>query len=252
MRHLRAITRTILACLATAGFYSLWLAGVPFVFFSAGAARRWRGRNLSGWARAVARIAGMRIDARGEPPRPPFLLVSNHLGYVDVVALAARADCIFVAKSEVARWPFIGLICRTLGMIFIDRGRRRDIPSALRRIERALGRGSGVVIFAEGTSTAGEAVAPFKPSLLEFAARRRVPVHYASVSYRTPPTEAPARTAVCWWDDMTFPGHLYRMFQLPRFEADIRFGERPILENDRKVLAERLWTAVNAQFIPVA
>jgi 1-acyl-sn-glycerol-3-phosphate acyltransferase len=252
MRHLRAAARLVALCLVTAGFYALWLAGLPFVSLFAGAARRWRSLNFCGWARVAARIAGMRISARGRPPRAPFLLVSNHLGYMDVVAFAALVDCVFVAKSEVARWPVIGLMCRTLGTIFVNRGRRRDIPATLERVRRTLNRGAGVVIFAEGTSTSGRGVAPFKPSLLEVAAREGVPVHYATLGYRTPPGEPAAREAVCWWGDMTFPGHLYALLQLPRFEAEVRFGERPVEGRDRKLLAEKLWSAVNAQFVPVA
>lgn len=252
MKHLRASLRVCALCLVTAGLYALWLAGLPVVFVFPRASKAWRALNFRAWARAVARIAGMEIRLRGEPPRGAFLLVSNHLGYMDVVALvAARVECVFVAKSEVARWPVIGFLCRNAGTIFVDRLRHRRLPSAMAGVERALSKGIGVVLFAEGTSTRGREVAPFRPPLLELAARTATPVHYASLSYRTPPHTAPAETAVCWWGDMTFLKHLYGMFQLPGFEVEIVFGGEPIKEDDRKILAERLWSAVSAQFVPV-
>jgi 1-acyl-sn-glycerol-3-phosphate acyltransferase len=170
---------------------------------------------------------------------------------MDVVALASRLDCVFVAKSEVAGWPFVGALCRSVNTIFVNRRNRRSLPAVLDAVGRALDGGSGVVLFAEGTSTSGANVAPFKSSLLELATQRRAPVHFASLSYRTPPNEAHASEAVCWWDDMTFLRHLYALFMLPRFDVSLTFGEQPIRDGDRKALARRLWSAVNAQFIPV-
>jgi 1-acyl-sn-glycerol-3-phosphate acyltransferase len=193
----------------------------------------------------------MKLDVRGVAPRPPFLLVVNHLGYADVVALAASCECVFVAKKEVGAWPVVGRLCRSMRTIFIDRRLRRDIPRALSLIEAALDEGAGVVLFAEGTSTRGAAVLPFKSPLLEAAARRGLPVHYASLSYCTPSGEAAAETSVCWWGDMTFPSHFFRLLKLKYFRADLAFGEGAIFEGDRKALAGRLWAEVVARFVPV-
>jgi 1-acyl-sn-glycerol-3-phosphate acyltransferase len=251
IKHLRAVSRVAALCALTACLYLLWLGVAPFVSLSSNASRRWRAFIFRAWARAVVRVACMKVNVRGVAPRGPFFLVSNHLSYMDVVVLAAHLDCVFVAKSEVARWPVIGFLCRSMNTIFVNRGNHRTIPVALKAIERALAKGSGVVLFAEGTSTRGVTVAPFRPSLLELAARERREVHFASLSYRTPAWEAPAHERVCWWGDMTFLKHLYGMFSLPSFDADLNFGGRTIIADDRKVLARELWTAVKAEFVPV-
>src|SRR5581483_2892974 len=69
--------------------------------------RRWRARCrwFGRWARATVRLLGVRVTVHGRPPPPPFLLVCNHLGYLDVPVLAALVDAAFVAKAEVDRWP---------------------------------------------------------------------------------------------------------------------------------------------------
>ena len=55
---------------------------------------------MRAWARIGVRIAGMRIEARGTPPRPPFLLVANHLSYIDVLALSyPNGDLVALSKS---------------------------------------------------------------------------------------------------------------------------------------------------------
>ena len=72
------------------------------------------------------------------------------------------------------------------------------------------------------------------------------------MSYRTPPGSVPAQLSVCWWGDMTFGKHLVGMLGLPEIRATLSFGEERILERDRKILAERLHYAVEAQFQPVS
>jgi 1-acyl-sn-glycerol-3-phosphate acyltransferase len=190
---------------------------------------------------------GMTINVRNQPPAGPFLMVSNHLSYVDTIVLGSQANCAFVAKSEIASWPIIGLICRTMDTIFIDRNLRKDIPRVRQQIDETMRRGLGVVLFAEGTSTNGQSVLPFKTSLLESAARNRLPVHYSSLEYLVPPGEPSADQSVCWWGDMTFPGHLFRLLQLPSFEASLVYGFEPIVAGDRRVLAVKLWSAVSSQ-----
>jgi 1-acyl-sn-glycerol-3-phosphate acyltransferase len=250
MKHLLATTRALLLCALTAALYMLWIAAVALTR-SASARRKWRYAVFRAWARGVAGIAQMTIAVRGTAPRPPFLLVSNHLSYIDVIALSSLVDCTYVARGDVADWPVIGRLCQGMEILFVDRTRRRDVRRVGACIDRALADGEGVVLFPEGTSTPGAAVGSFKPSLLEPAAKRRIPVHYASVSYRTPPGAAPAHLAVCWWGDMTFLKHLFELLQLPAFEAAVTFGNEPIEGDDRKTLAASLRRAVSEQFVPV-
>lgn len=251
LRTARALVRLSALCLLTAALYAVWVVGLTLTFVSKRTRERRRGLLFRLWGRSAARCIAMKLDARGVAPRPPFLLVVNHLGYADVVALAASCECVFVAKKEVESWPVVGWLCQSMGTIFIDRRLRRDLPRALSMIESALDEGTGVVLFAEGTSTRGAGVRPFKSPLLEAAARRGLPVHYASLSYRTPPGEPRADNSVCWWGDMTFSKHFFGLLKLKSFHADLVFGEEAIVEDDRKALAVRLWTAVSARFVPV-
>ncbi len=157
----------------------------------------------------------------------------------------------FVAKREVRSWPVVGLLAASVGTIFIDRTLKRDAVRVLDALAGAIADGDGVVVFAEATSSPGEAVLPFRPALLEWAARTGHPVHHASLGYRTPAPSVPAHLSVCWWGDMTFGRHLVALCRLPGIEATLRFGEAPIAERNRKQLADRLHQAVSARFTPV-
>lgn len=257
MSHVRAIARlATIAAWSAGAWLALVVVGPPRALLRRlrglpPAPGPWQTRVFRRWAAGTAALLGMRCETVGEPPAAPFFLVTNHLGYVDIVLLARQLDCTFVAKSDVAGWPVVGALCRSVDTIFIDRTNKRDIPRVMERIERGLASGRGVVVFPEGTSTPGDRVERFRPSLLDAAARSGRPVHWASVEYLAPDGYPPARESICWWGDMGFLDHLYHLVRLPGFAARLTFGANPIVASDRKELANRLQNAVEGVLRPV-
>jgi 1-acyl-sn-glycerol-3-phosphate acyltransferase len=250
--------RTIIAVYRLAGFlglmaafYFTWLLGLPAVIFSREYSWRWRCLIFRHWARATAFVMGIEISLKGAVPAGPAYLVANHLSYIDVITLAAHFDSQFIAKSEVAGWPLLGFLSRRMGTIFIDRRRRRDILRVNAQIEESLREGRSVVLFPEGTTTSGAEVCSFKSSLLEPAVKLGHPVFFATLNYRTHEDDQPAANSVCWWGDMDFMPHLWRMFMLKEIKARVQFGEDSVTERDRKVLARSLQDAVEREFVPV-
>ena len=69
--------------------------------------------------------------------------------------------------------------------------------------------------------------------------------------YATRPGAAPAGRAVCWWGDMTFPDHFYRLLGLEGFEARVTYAPEPVSGSDRKTLAEAAHRAVASLFSPL-
>jgi 1-acyl-sn-glycerol-3-phosphate acyltransferase len=249
MKTIRAVIKYIAFILLTFGVYSLWV----FSFFTGEQGqRRLREFIFYNWARGFVWLANAKLKIVGEPPAPPFLLVSNHVSYFDIAALRSTAKCVFVAKADIETWFIAGKMVGSMGQIFINRENRRDIPRAGARIIDALERGEGVAIFVEGTTSNGKQILEFKSSFLEFAAAKDLPVHYASITYQTPPGEPPASEAVCWWrEESGFGDHLFEFFKLPAFEGTITFGKEPIHSTNRKELAAKLHQAVEEQFVPV-
>lgn len=251
-RHWRAILRLIALWNVTVGIFLVGL-GAKLVGFLSPSTGVWlQARGLRLWARTSITLFGMQLEVRGTPPASPSLLVANHLSYIDIFLLATQTNALFVAKSEVAAWPVIGLFCRSFHTVFIDRKRKRDLPRAIEEIATALRRGRTVVLFPEGTSTAGALVLPFKSSLFEAAARAGASVSWASLTYCTFAEEPAASRAVCWWGDMTFIPHLYALLQLPGFRATVTFSNTPLAGINRKTLAARAWVEVAGHFTPVA
>lgn len=247
MRYIRATLRIIIFIALTITIFSVWFVGSFIVPNS----QFWRQVIFRLWARSFLLISGMQVEVIGTPPRPPFLLVSNHLSYIDIAAFRSVLDTVFVAKSDIKDWFFAGWIIRNMGTIFINRNNRRDIPRVATEIIKKMEDGEGVLVFPEGTSTKGEEVLPFNSSLLEFAAKNDLPVSYASISYRTPADEPNASEAICWWDDTVFLEHLWHLLSLKEFTAVINFGEESVNNSNRKELAHELREKVKDKFVPV-
>lgn len=211
---------------------------------------RTRRRVVRRWARGVTRILRLRVERIGSPPAAPFLLVSNHLSYLDIIVLASEVDAVFVAKREVSGWPLFGLGARAIGCVFIDRESRRDTLRAGTQMRERYQAGEGVVLFAEGTSTSGVTVLPLRPALLEWAASDGLAVRTATLSYHTAAGDPPANDALCWWGDMTFLPHLAGVTRLGPSTVRLSFGPSSVSASDRKELARALHAALLADFRP--
>jgi len=200
---------------------------------------RWRNLWFRRWAQGVCGIVGVKASVIGTPPQDA-LIVSNHVSYLDIPLLASYVDAVFVAKAEIREWPLMGWVCEGIDTIFIDRNSKRDVVKVGEEMEARLAIGLGVVFFPEGTSSSGEQVLPFKPSLFDVAARDRLPVHHATIRYTVPDGEPPATESVAWAGDAHILRHAIGMLQLTEIRAEIVFGAEAVVDGDRKALAAKL------------
>lgn len=247
MTTIRSTIRFLMLLVVTFGVYGIWLLlkfFIPNKIY-------WRQLTLERWAKGFVWVAHADIEVIGTPPKAPFFLVSNHLGYFDIPVLRSVVKGVFVAKHDIGEWFAVGHMIGNMGTIYVNRERRRDIPRAGSDIIQCLNAGEGVIVFPEGTSSKGEEVLPFNSSFLAFAAQTDIPVSYVSISYRTPAGEPTPSESICWWDDTPFLKHLLKLFSLPRLTAILNFGDEPIVAHDRKELAATLRDRVAENFIPM-
>jgi 1-acyl-sn-glycerol-3-phosphate acyltransferase len=199
-----------------------------------------RARWLARLTRRMLRVMHVSVRSVGAPPAGGVLLTPNHLGYLDVLVLAATHPVVFVAKSEVRAWPVFGWMAAAGGTRFIERGRPRDVARIGAEIGTALARGTGVVVFLEGTSTDGRQVAPFHASLLGSAVKDGWAVAPVALGYRVEPGHS-VEQEVAWWGDMTLTPHLWNLLTLGHIEATVAWGRvESAADTDRKALAARL------------
>lgn len=251
MKHVRAVTRLLLLTSSTLFLLGLRLLVWPTALISRKQDRHLRRILLRVWAYVFAYICGFKVIQKGPSPKPPFYLVMNHLTYFDMLILARQTGCIFVSRGDVEHWPVFGFIAKSLYIIFIDRTIKRDTMRVNDLIKQTVQEGDGIGVFAESRVTCGMTVEPFKSPLLQAAIDLDMPVHYATLSYRTPEGSPTEGQIVSWWRNEPFYVHLYRFLQHSGATATITFGEEPIHDSDRKSLAKRLHEGVLANFTPL-
>jgi len=196
------------------------------------------------WSWLAVTVLGVRVRRVGPIPPAGALLVSNHVGYLDIPVLGRSVPGRFLAKAEIAGWPWFGWIARRGGSVFIDRESARSSSGLLAPVVEVLRQGGRLVLFPEGeVSPDGRSLRPFRPMLFEAciaAGREVVPV---ALCYREP--DDPRIWA--WIEEPSLWLHLWnRVLPCHHVTVEVRLGEplRPLPGEDRKALAERTRRAV--------
>jgi lyso-ornithine lipid O-acyltransferase len=117
------------------------------------------------WHRCLCAIMGLRVEVKGTPcMRQRTLFVGNHISHFDIVLLGGVLRTRFIAKDDMLRWPGVPFIAGLQQTVFISR-RGRDADTAAAALAEVMRRGNNLLLFAEGTTSSGKTVAPFKSSL---------------------------------------------------------------------------------------
>lgn len=115
-----------------------------------------------GWA---GWCAGLRVRTEGTPLQHHVLFVSNHVTWLDILAVGGATPAVFVSRDDVERWPVVGWAAGLNDTIYVARQARREVHGQADRLRRALAAGRAVALFPEGTTEGGHEVLPFRPSL---------------------------------------------------------------------------------------
>ncbi len=212
-------------------------------------------RALPRWyhARCVS-LFGLEVRVTGTPAASsPTLFVANHVSYLDIVVLSALAEVSFVAKTEIAGWPFFGWLAKLQRTVFVAR-RARAVGKETNALQQRLATGGNIVLFAEGTTGDGNRALRFKSAL--FAAAEPAPdgppvvVQPVTIAYTRldgMPLCRALRPAVAWYGDMELLPHLWAFIGLGRIGVEVIFHEPTSLAaaGSRKHLAQHCERAIS-------
>lgn len=207
-------------------------------------------RNVSLYSRFALKQVGIEVRSQGhEPLGENFLIVSNHLSYVDMMVIASVIPGIFVTSNDMGEIFFLGTMADIGGSLFIERRHRGDIEKDIHKLSERLEKGFHVVLFPEGTSTCGDSVRPFKKSLLMSAVKAKkkilpLSLRYSEIDGR--PFSIENRDTVCWYGEMGFLPHFLNLLSSRRIIANLKFHEpiEPAPSESKEELARRAHEAV--------
>lgn len=183
-----------------------------------------RGMRVQHWARGALKRLGIELEVVGAPARnESLLLVSNHISWLDIVALHAACYCRFVSKADVARWPLLGTLASGAGTLYVKRDSRRDAMRVVHRMAEALKDGDIIAVFPEGTTGDGTSVLPFHSSLLQAAITAGAPVQAVALKIVDRRSGTPSR-AVSYMGDESLLSSIWRTLRARELRVVVAFG----------------------------
>lgn len=195
--------------------------------------RKEKGRMLRYYPTRVLELAGVRCSYEGQVPEllkecglsaepPAWLVVSNHISWLDIFSLDSQLPSRFIAKAEIANWPIFGLIAQQIGTLFINRSSKRAILKINDDIRGALCNNEAVTIFAEGTTTFGNELLPIRSNFLAPASEIGAVVLPVILSYKDKgkPTKKAAFAG-----DVSLFGSLWNVVTMDDAEVTVHFLE---------------------------
>jgi 1-acyl-sn-glycerol-3-phosphate acyltransferase len=209
-------------------------------------------------SRVGLKIIGIEVEKniQQEVMRKNYLIVCNHLSYIDVLVISSLYPSCFITSKEMKETPFLGQICLLGGCLFVDRKNRKNIHNEVKEISTALQKGLNVAIFPEATSTNGESVLRFKRPLFQAAIDSESSILPMCLNYKTLDSKQISlknRDIIFWYDEMTFFSHAIKLFShkkllvelkvLPSFKA----SDFP----EKGDLADRCHEIISEQYVEI-
>ena len=202
----------------------------------------------------LCKLFGIRLRVIGTPVQNEgVLMVANHTSWLDILIFSAAARVSFVAKAEVATWPFFSTLAKLQETVFVERTRRSATGQARDQIRERLLAGDALVLFPEGTSNDGNKVLPFKSALMgaveatlgddaEGHTRhvRVQPVSTAYIGLHGMPMGRENRPLFAWYGDMDLVPHLWEFLNTGPIDVVVEYHKPISIDTvgDRKKLAK--------------
>ncbi|MBD2747558.1 1-acyl-sn-glycerol-3-phosphate acyltransferase [Microvirga sp. BT688] len=195
--------------------------------------------------RALLKIFNVRVIERGTPPgKAPTIVVSNHVSWLDIPVIGSLHPLSFIAKSEIEGWPVVGFMATLQRSVFIDRQRRKATAEVNDALAHRLVKGEVVVLFAEGTTSDGNRLLPFRSSLVGAAQTalmhdsvERVLLQPLAITYTRRhgmPVTRRDRPFIAWYGDMDLAPHLKLFIQGIPIDVVVTWGEPMPFNGSRK------------------
>ena len=159
--------------------WASWLVRLTFGGLSTEA----KARKIQHWSHGLLTRLGVRLQVHGQFRPGAKLIVSNHVSWMDILAIYATHPARFVSKAEVAHWPVVGGMVVAAGTLLLERAKRRDAMRVMGLLTQTMKDGGTAAAFPEGTTGNGQEVLPFHGNLLQAAIDADVPVQPVAIRY---------------------------------------------------------------------
>lgn len=193
-----------------------------------------------------AYMCGLRVivdqDIKGQLPKDKALFLSNHVSYLDVIALGGIHPMGFVAKKELCHYPLLGALSKKMNTIYVQRESMESRIRCIYSLQKSC-KHLSYCVFPQGTTlltpyanskawSAGQLFCLKKYELRIFA---------VGIRYRD-------HESLAWVNDMSLVPHLWQVLQRPRTQLGIAIEElviRDLHKHDLRRLSHQIRETIN-------
>lgn len=251
MRQLIACFKLILFGLTLTSYF-IAAGVVTLIIKDSFSRRKMLTRLIARYARFTCSFMGLHVYPLGTMVQTDSaLIVGNHLSYLDIIAHASLRSSCFVTSVEIRDTPILGEICKMAACVFVERRNRDNLSKEISEVSESLKNGINVTIFPEATSTNGDEVLRFKRPLFQAAIDANTPIIPVTINYEKIDgkiIDLNNRDDVCWYGDMDFFPHLWRVLNLKRVDINIIFHDVISPNSNSSDLAEQSHQVVSSSY----
>ena len=208
-------------------------------------------KYIKNWSKRLLSILKIQLEINQDLNKllssKQFLIVSNHISWIDIFLINSIFPISFLSRGDVAKWPLIGKLTKCADTIYIKRGNKKSLSMAASQIENKLNKMNSVFFFPEGFATDGSKLLPFKSNFFQTAINSNINILPLAIRYTSDDkfTSAPSYSG-----DISLVQSMLALIQIKNLKAQIFV--LPVISNkyDRKVIAneahQRIFKALKA------
>ncbi len=165
------------------------------------------------WARTALFMCSIKVEISGSAI-PTGLIISNHISWIDILAILSVTRGSFVSKAEVKGWFIVGSLAKLADTIFIERNPHK-IKDQIKVLGESLSNKGLIILFPESTSSDGQRLLPFRSGLLQSLFRKAYEHSYKikaqSLTLYYKPEHDLDKDFFAWYHSRTLLGHMLKV-----------------------------------------
>jgi len=237
-------------------FFVFTIPLYPFLFFFRNRTRKSLNYIVTWTSTAWLKILGIKVRINGTLDKTKnYLIVANHLSYLDALIISSFLPSSFVTSLEVKSTSFLGHLTMLSGCLFVNRKDKSKINLEILGLRDALLKNINVTFFPEATSTDGTAVIRFRKPLFEASIASGKPILPITINYQEVSSNKVSdknRDSVFWYGEMTFFPHFMNLLKQSEVITELVIHEPftpelyPVFE-----LAEKAHQIISNSYKPI-
>jgi len=186
------------------------------------------------WGKGLAMIMGVRIRHLTEKPKEMGdLIVSNHMGFLDIPILSSFFPARYIIKDEASHVFYFGKALVLMGHLFVKRTDSKSKRLAGVELYKRLEQNQRFIVFPEGRAWPKATRLPFLPGSFSAAKKTNKTVQLCVIDY------LPDRRTLEWDVNKSTSSQLVALFGKRRVDIGIKFFPPELVKGTAQEIADR-------------